>query len=454
MNEMNEVRGWCEAVPPPAPVRLTKALDRLDAAVTREADGHRPVTPGHRAVLLSRRRSPGWLAPLASAAALVAVVAGTFAAVGAVHGTRPGPTRPAAGAYPGLVCVLSRGGIVTRIRDGRVLAPVQVSAASDAIAVTPDGGTAYVAAPRGEGRPGVVVPIRLATGAVLRPIPVGVWPSAISVTADGRTAYVVNFLSGTVTPIATATNRALAPIEVGSRADEVVAAPDGRTLYVSTERTITPVRTATGARLRPVPVPGAAAAAAPGHEIVVAPDSKTGYVPGSEGGLQDFHATVTPIRRDHALTPIIVPQVPDSTTLAPGGRIAYAVSGPSRPVAGLQHPRDITPINLQNGTTLPPMTVRASAHGWGYLTIAPGGRTAYFLDTLLGAVTPIHLATRTVGRPIPSGDGSYAMLFGQGASIGYLIESGQVVPLNTATNRTLRPIKLPRIIGWGEAVRR
>lgn len=82
--------------------------------------------------------------------------------------------------------------------------------------------------------------------------------------------------------------------------------------------------------------------------------------------------------------------------------------------------------------------------------VAPGGKTAYFLDTLLGAVTPIHLATRTVGGPIPSGNGSHTMLFGQGASIGYLIESHLVVLLNTATNTTLRPIKMPTtIIDWG-----
>ena len=100
------------------------------------------------------------------------------------------------------------------------------------------------------------------------------------------------------------------------------------------------------------------------------------------------------------------------------------------------------------------LIVRGSTHGWGNIAIAPGGRTAYFFDTLLGAVTPIHLATRTAGRPIPAGAGSYAMLFGQGTSIGYLIESSRVVPLNTATNTTLRPIKLPAVIDWGEAVRR
>jgi hypothetical protein len=46
------------------------------------------------------------------------------------------------------------------------------------------------------------------------------------------------------------------------------------------------------------------------------------------------------------------------------------------------------------------------------------------------------------------------MLFGQSASIGYLIESHQAVPLNTATTTILRPIKVPTVVDWGEAVRR
>ena len=227
----------------------------------------------------------------------------------------------------------------------------------------------------------------------------------------------------------------------------MVAAPDGRTLYVSRNAAITPVRTATGTPLQPLQIPGLGPAA-PGHTIVVTPDSKTVYAVA-------FGGTVTPIQRDHARTPIIVPQHPDSITLAPGGKTAYVVSRPW-PVGGRhQHPGDtVTPINLGNGTTQPPLTVRASSNGWGNIAITPGGKTAYFLDTLLGAVTPINLATRTAGEPIASGKGSYAMLFGQGASIGYLIESDQVVPLNTATNTTLRPIKVPTVIDWGEAARR
>jgi YVTN family beta-propeller protein len=440
MNELKELRDFCEAVPSPAPSRLTKARDRLDAAMAREAGTDRPVTQGHLAALFSRRRWPGWAAPLAAAVAVIAVIAGTYVVVGAVRGT--GPAQPSAAVtYPRLVCVLSQGGIVTILRDGRALAPIHVKASGDAIAVTPDGKTVYVAATRGERRPGVVIPIQLATGKVLRPIPVGVWPNAISVTANGRTVYVSNFLSGTVTPIATNTNTALAPIKVGSRFEEVVIAPDGRTLYVSRNGTITPVSTATGAASQPLRIPGTGLAA-PGHGIVVTPDSKTVYVVG-------FGGTLTPIQRDHALNPIAVPKTPLSVTIAPDGRTAYVVS---KVFGGQQRRATLTTVDLAKGTTLPPLTVAASPNGWGNIAIAPGDKIAYFTDTLRGLVTPIDLATHTVGKPISSGKGSFTVLFGHGASIGYIIESQQIVPLNTATNTTLPPIKLPTVMDWGEAV--
>jgi DNA-binding beta-propeller fold protein YncE len=442
MNELKELRDFCEAVPSPAPSRLTTARDRLEAAMAREADTDRPVTPGHLAALFSRRRWPGWAAPLAAAVAMIAVIAGTYVVVGAVRGTGPAQA-PAAVTYPRLVCVLSQGGIVTILRDGRPLALIHVKASGDAIAVTPDGKTAYIAATRGERRPGVVIPIQLATGKVLRPIPVGVWPNAISVTANGRTVYASNFLSGTVTPIATNTNTALAPIKVGSRFDEVVVAPDGRTLYVSRNGRLTPVSTATGVASQPVRIPGLGLAA-PGHGTAVTPDSKTVYAVG-------FGSALTPIQRDHALNPIAVPKTPESITIAPDGRTAYVVSK-ATPFGGQQRRAAVTTVDLANGTTLPPLTVAASPNGWGNIAIAPGEKTAYFTDTLRGLVTPIDLATHTVDKPISSGKGSFTVLFGHGASMGYLIESQQIVPLNTATNTTLPPIKLPTILDWGEAV--
>jgi DNA-binding beta-propeller fold protein YncE len=62
-----------------------------------------------------------------------------------------------------------------------------------------------------------VTPIRTATNRALAPVKVGAHPNAIAITPDGKTAYVasppVNLGRGSVTPIRTATNRALAPIK-------------------------------------------------------------------------------------------------------------------------------------------------------------------------------------------------------------------------------------------------
>ncbi len=62
---------------------------------------------------------------------------------------------------------------------------------------------------------GTVTPISTATNRPGKPIKVGRGPDAIAITADGKTAYVANNYSGTVTPLQTATNTTEKPIKVG-----------------------------------------------------------------------------------------------------------------------------------------------------------------------------------------------------------------------------------------------
>jgi DNA-binding beta-propeller fold protein YncE len=109
------------------------------------------------------------------------------------------------------------------------------------IAITPDGRIAYaissVGIPQndvvgGDGYffrcirlPGAVTPIATATGTLGKPIKVGCGPIAIAITPDGKTAY-VGSRSGAVTPIATATGRPGKPIKVGGDGPEaIVIAP-------------------------------------------------------------------------------------------------------------------------------------------------------------------------------------------------------------------------------------
>ena len=60
--------------------------------------------------------------------------------------------------------------------------------------------------------------MRAATNTALTAIKVGTYSAAIAITPDGKTAYVVNKRACTVTPISTATNTAGTPINVGGSA--------------------------------------------------------------------------------------------------------------------------------------------------------------------------------------------------------------------------------------------
>jgi YVTN family beta-propeller protein len=74
-----------------------------------------------------------------------------------------------------------------------------------------------------------VTPIRIATNTALPPIKAGSGPDAIAITPDGKTAYVANGNSGTVTPIDIATGTAGRPIRVGVAPVFIAITPDGRT---------------------------------------------------------------------------------------------------------------------------------------------------------------------------------------------------------------------------------
>jgi len=101
-----------------------------------------------------------------------------------------------------------------------------------------------------------VTPITVATNTAGTPIPVGDAPFAVAVTPDGSTAYVANFSSSDVTPIAVATNTAGTPIPVGNDPFGVAVTPDGATLYVtnSDDGDVTPIAVATNTAGTPIAV--------------------------------------------------------------------------------------------------------------------------------------------------------------------------------------------------------
>jgi YVTN family beta-propeller protein len=115
--------------------------------------------------------------------------------------------------------------------------PIAVGPMPRAIAITPDGRTAFVLNWGGAS----VTPIQLAPnrfpagpghfGVPLRPVRVGSYPSAIAIAPDGVTAYVAGYGSDTVTPIDVARLRAGVPVPTGQAPSALAVMPGGSAVY-------------------------------------------------------------------------------------------------------------------------------------------------------------------------------------------------------------------------------
>jgi YVTN family beta-propeller protein len=287
---------------------------------------------------------------------------------------------------------------------------ITVGADPRAIAITPDGKTAYVT----DSGSGTVTSVNTVTRRAGPAITVGADPQAIAITPDGKTAYVTDSGSGTVTPISTATNLAGPPITVGADPRALAITPDGRTLYVLNWEggSVTPVATATNQPGRPVRTGS--------FPVAIAIARGFAYVAnyGSD--------TVTPIATGsgRAGRPIPVGQAPDAVAITPDGRTAYVVNGDNDTV---------TPIATGTGRPGRPIGVGNSPAS---VTISPSGAVAYVVNTISGTVTPISTATGRAGGGISVGLYDYPLAVDLGPSGDALVldtYAGQVTPVNTAT---------------------
>jgi YVTN family beta-propeller protein/autotransporter-associated beta strand protein len=123
-----------------------------------------------------------------------------------------------------------------------VTATIASGANPVAVAVSPSGTTAYATNTNG-----TVSVINTATNTVTATIPVGAVPTAVAFNPNGATAYVAQQGSNTVSVINTATNTVIATIPVGSHPLGVAFSPDGATAYVSNfdDSTVSVINTAT-----------------------------------------------------------------------------------------------------------------------------------------------------------------------------------------------------------------
>jgi YVTN family beta-propeller protein len=243
--------------------------------------------------------------------------------------------------------------IPINLATGRPGTPMEIGYPLSSIAITPDGETAYVADDMGVG---TVIRVNLATGRYSKPIKVdhplklpdghtvGDGPIAIAITPDGKTAYTANYEAWTVTPIDVATGARGTPIRVGQNPNSIAITPDGKTAYTANagDGTVTPIDLATHIARAPIDVPGAPPNGVP-WAIAITPNGKTAYVATVAGKLISIDlATGTPgklIRGDGSY-PLIA--------IAPNGKVAYVTS---------QFGQTIMPIDLTNGLRGAPIRV-------------------------------------------------------------------------------------------------
>jgi YVTN family beta-propeller protein len=261
------------------------------------------------------------------------------------------------------------------------------------IAIAPNGKSAYTTDLVGTS----VTPINLVTGTAGTPINVGTGGlGGVAITPNGATAYVVNNTNSTVTPINTATNTAGTPIAVGSHPVSIAIAPNGVIAYVVSNGsgTVTPINTATNTAGPQIP------AGSNAYAIAITPDGSTAYV-------DDLGSSVTPI---NLATDQDEPAISVSTTtsfsdiaITPNGASAYVTNNTTDAV---------TPINLATQTLGAPIVVPDQPLG---IAITPNGATAYVAcaSESGGSVTPINLATDKVETPIAAvGQGPFYLAVG------------------------------------------
>ncbi len=335
-----------------------------------------PVVPFVKQVRDARRRLANAAAPAASCLAAVLAL--------------PGPAR-AAVSYTGYIASYNGGALIPFDTATNGLAKQIAVNDPAAVAITPDGSTAWIA----NYSENTVTPVVLATGAVGKAITVGNNPDDIAITPDGAEAYVTNFGSDTVSVIDLSTKTVFATIPVGTLPNAIVITPDGTKAYASNsaDGTVTPIVTSSDTA-GPVITVGSSP-----DTLAVAPDGSTVWV----GNLTSN--TITPINTfTHTTGPSITVNDPSAIGTTPDGAKAYV---------GNWNEGTVTPVTLATdsvGSPIPagfPNTGTPLVSGVNpyRVAITPDGVTAYFGNDNGHFVTPITVGTDSAQPSIAMGSG-------------------------------------------------
>jgi DNA-binding beta-propeller fold protein YncE len=396
---------------------------------------------------------------VARAVVVAAVIATGVACTGPVHAaataarTVSAPGAPAASS-PGQPCSNPSDSVLAiRVATNTLERVIRVGrgAFPDAIAITPNGRTAYVTLASDD----EVLPISTAASKPGRAVKVGVFPDAIVITPNGRTAYVGNDGSDTVTPISTAVGKPARAVRVGVSPGVIGITPNGRTVYVGNGvveqlpsstpvNAVVPFSTATHSAGRALLVAAGTKHAGSADGFAFTRDSKTAYV--AVAGTDE----VDPIHlANGTLGPAIqVGADPGAVVITPNGKTAYVADLGSDTV---------TPFSTATGRPGRAITVGAKLGPQattGAIALTPNGKTLYVGTNANGAaeddtVTPVSTATDRPGKAISVGGGVDAIVITPNGKTAYAasFNAGTVTPIRIASNTAGKPIGVGTDVG-------
>jgi YVTN family beta-propeller protein len=336
--------------------------------------------------------------------------------------------------------------------------PITVGPEPSAIAITPNGRTAYVVIEGTEGTSGPgVTPVNSATNKAGRRINVGSSPGFIAITKNGNTAYVSNIYQAFVTPFETATNTAGKRIVVPQGPGPIVMTPDGEAAYVaSSGGTVTPINTAINEAGTPITF--AKRAEAGSAYIAVTPNGRTVYA--FDSGPYGYWNTVIPVSTSTNKTgkAITVGEDPIAIAITPDGKTAYVASTGLGPIgcscsgdqnvtaAAVAVSATVTPITT--GTNAPRKAIKI-AGGVSDMAVTANGKILYVTGG--AGVTVIDTATNKVRRVIKVGGPGGLIAITPNGKTAYVVVGDTLVPIQTATGETGKGIRVgvnPRAIAF------
>ncbi len=284
-------------------------------------------------------------------------------------------------------------------------ATVAVGLEPTAVAISPDGGRAYVT----NNSDGTVSVIDTATGTPIgQPIPVGEQPQDLVASPDGRRVYVTNTRSASVSVIDAGTATVVGTVKIGRFPDGVAIAPDGSRLYVvnTADGTVSVLDTELLAIVGPpIPVAKNPAATTP-SALAISPDGGTLYVADTGSGA----VTVIDTKTGTARPPIPVGAGPVAIAVSADGHTVYVAneSGGSIAVIDAQH----EPV-FKNAF---PVSAKPSG-----VALSRDGRLLYVPGRDAGTLTSYDVGTFAASRPFTVGKAPVAVAVSRNGNRIYVV---------------------------------